>query len=184
MIAPGTSLIDGAFAVCTAFDAAGFVAVLCGGSAATYYAPDAYMSADDDFVLTVDLARAEISAIMAPLGFREQGRIYVAEGVSWSVDFPRGPLAIGRDVVTSWDTVRRGHEVLHVISALDSVRDRFMHYFAWNDYSGLTQALAVAKAQQHRVDLEAFREWTEAEIRETPIYDRRRVDAFFAALRE
>jgi hypothetical protein len=48
MIGRDCSLIDGAFAVCTAFDAAGFTAVLCGGSAATYYAPDAYMSADND----------------------------------------------------------------------------------------------------------------------------------------
>jgi hypothetical protein len=35
MIAPGTPLIDGAFTVCTAFAAAGFTAILCGGSAAT-----------------------------------------------------------------------------------------------------------------------------------------------------
>jgi hypothetical protein len=44
------SLIDGAFAVCTALDAAGFTAILCGGSAATFYAPGAYVSADNDFV--------------------------------------------------------------------------------------------------------------------------------------
>jgi hypothetical protein len=130
MIDPDTSLIEGAFAVCTALDAAGFTAVLCGGSAATFYAPDAYMSADNDFVLTVELSRREISAIIAPLGFREQGRIYVHDAVGWSVDFPRGPLAIGREVVTKWSTERRNDQVLHVITATDSVRDRFMHYWA------------------------------------------------------
>jgi hypothetical protein len=82
MIRRDSSLIDGAFVVCTALDAAGFTAVLCGGSAATYYAPDAYMSADDDFVLTVELPRREISAILAPLGFRESGRIYVHDAVA------------------------------------------------------------------------------------------------------
>ena len=183
MIHSGSSLIDGAFVVCTAFDAAGFTAVLCGGSAATYYAPDAYMSADDDFVLTVELPRREISAILAPLGFRVSGRIYVHDAVVWTVDFPRGPLAIGRDIVTTWITEHRGDEILHVISPTDSVRDRFMHYFAWNDYSGLTQAVAVARAQRVRVDLEAFRVWADAELRETPAYDRRHVDAFFQALR-
>jgi hypothetical protein len=183
MIHSESSLIDGAFAVCTAFDAAGFTAVLCGGSAATFYAPDAYMSADDDFVLTVELPRHEISAIMAPLGFRESGRIYVHNAVVWTVDFPRGPLAIGRDIVTTWTTERRSDEILHVISPTDSVRDRFMHYFAWNDYSGLTQAVAVARAQRERVDLEAFRVWADAELRETPAYDRSRVDAFVQALR-
>jgi hypothetical protein len=184
MIHPGSSLIDGAFAVCTALDAAGFTAVLCGGSAATYYAPDAYMSADDDFVLTVDIPRREISAILAPLGFREKGRIYVHDAVEWTVDFPHGPLAIGRDIVTTWITDRRGDELLHVVSPTDSVRDRFMHYFAWNDYSGLVQAVAVAKEQPERVDLDAFRAWADLEIAETPVYDRRRVDAFFKALRE
>ncbi len=183
MIHAGSSLIDGAFVVCTALDAAGFAAILCGGSAATYYAPDAYMSADNDFVMTVDIPRREISAILAPLGFRENGRIYIHDAVVWTVDFPRGPLAIGRDVVTSWLTERRGDELLHVISPTDSVRDRFMHYFAWNDYSGLVQAVAVARAQREHVDLVAFRTWADAEITEAPVYDRRRVDAFFKALR-
>jgi hypothetical protein len=181
MIERGSSLIDGAFAVCTALDAAGFTAILCGGSAATYYAPDAYMSADNDFVMTVDVPRREISAILAPLGFREEGRIYVHDAVTWTLDFPRGPLAIGRDIITAWSTVRRGEQVLHVIKALDSVRDRFMHYWAWNDYSGLAQAVAVAKAQRKQVDLDAFRAWTEAEIDAAPVYDRRRVDSFFSA---
>jgi hypothetical protein len=182
MIERGCSLIDGAFTVCTAFEAAALTAVLCGGSAATYYAPDAYMSADNDFVLNVDVSRAEIFAILAPLGFREEGRIYVHDAVAWTVDFPRGPLAIGRDLVTEWATVRRDARLLHVISATDSVRDRFMHYFAWNDYSGLVQAVAVAKAQREQVDLDAFRAWTAAEIADAPVYDQRRVDAFFEAL--
>lgn len=183
MIHAGSSLIDVAFAVCTALDAAGFTAVLCGGSAATYYAPDAYMSADDDFVITVEIPRREISTILAPLGFRENGRIYVHDAVVWTVDFPRGPLAIGRDIVESWTTERRGDEILHVISATDSVRDRFMHYFAWNDYSGLVQAVAVAKAQRERVDLDAFRSWADTEIAESAVYDPRRIRAFFTALR-
>ncbi len=182
MIRPGSSLVDGAFAVCTALDTAGFTAVLCGGSAATYYAPEAYMSADNDFVMTVEVPRREIGAILAPLGFREKGRIYVHDAVTWTVDFPRGPLAIGRDVVTMWATVRRGEELLHVINPIDSVRDRCMHYWAWNDYSGLAQALAVAKTQRERVDVHAVRAWTEAEIAEAPVYDRARRDHFLAEL--
>src|ERR1700738_994904 len=117
MIPRGASLIDGAFAICTALEAAQLTAVLCGGSAATYYAPDAYMSADNDFVMTVEVPRREISMILEPLGFRKQGRIYVHSDVEWTVDFPRGPLAIGRDIVTEWATVRRGGELLHVINA-------------------------------------------------------------------
>lgn len=182
MIAPDASLVDGAFAVCTAFDAAGFTAILCGGSAATFYAPDAYMSADNDFVMTVELPRREISVILKPLGLREEGRIYVHDAVPWTVDFPRGPLAVGREIVTTWSTIRRDDELLHVVNATDSVRDRFMHYWAWNDYSGLAQAIAVAKAQRELVDFEAIRAWTEAEIAGTPVYDRARRDHFLGEL--
>jgi hypothetical protein len=183
MIRADSSLIDGAFAVCTALDAAGITAVLCGGSAATYYAPEAYMSADADFVMRVDIPLAEVSLILAPLGFRREGRIFVHDlATKWSVDFPPGPLAIGRDFITDWVTVRRDGEILHVISALDAVRDRFMHYLAWNDYSGLTTAVSVARAQSGGVDLDALRTWTDLELKETPVYERKRVEALFKAL--
>ncbi len=86
------------------------------------------MSADNDFVMTVDVPRREISPIRAPLGFRAEGRIYVHDAVAWTVDSPRGPLSIGREMITDWLTARRGEELLHVISAIDSIRDRFMHY--------------------------------------------------------
>ena len=183
MIGPDSSLIDVAFAVCTALDAAGIKAILCGGSAATFYAPEAYMSADADFVMTVDIPLAEVAPILAGLGYHREGRIFVHDVAAFSVDFPPGPLAIGRDIVSEWATVRRAREVLYVISALDAVRDRFMHYLAWNDYSGLMQAIDVARAQRANIDVEAFRAWTEAELKETPVYERKRVDAFFRALR-
>ena len=51
LIGPDTTLRDVAFEVGTALDAAGVHAVLCGGSAATFYAPNVYQSEDLDFVL-------------------------------------------------------------------------------------------------------------------------------------
>jgi hypothetical protein len=46
-----STLTDVAFIVCTALERAGEPAVLCGGSAATFYAPEKYESRDLDFVL-------------------------------------------------------------------------------------------------------------------------------------
>ena len=43
-LSASATFTDVAFAVCTALDRAGEHAVLCGGSAATYYAPEAYES--------------------------------------------------------------------------------------------------------------------------------------------
>ncbi len=51
--ATGSALISVAFEVCTALEAAGTTAVLTGGSAATFYAPEAYQSVDIDFVITM-----------------------------------------------------------------------------------------------------------------------------------
>ena len=48
-----STLTDVAFVVCTALAERGFIAVLTGGSAATFHAPDAYVSRDLDFVLTL-----------------------------------------------------------------------------------------------------------------------------------
>jgi hypothetical protein len=133
--------------------------------------------------LIIDATRRELSPILAEIGFRESGRIYVHDVVQWTIDFPSGPLSVGREVIRSWDMVRRDDEILRVVTPTDCVRDRFMHYFAWNDYSGLTQAVAVAKAQRKRVDLDAFRAWTASEIAANSTYDARRVAAFYRELR-
>lgn len=53
MITATSSLVDVAFAVGTALERAGITAVLTGGSAATFYAPDAYQSSDLDFLITL-----------------------------------------------------------------------------------------------------------------------------------
>lgn len=69
-----TSLIDVARAVCTALSEAGMTAVMTGGSAATYYAPDAYQSVDIDFV-SVSFRGSpgeSVEARLLELGFRRE----------------------------------------------------------------------------------------------------------------
>src|SRR5690606_901155 len=72
LITKASSLTEVAFAVCTALDRAGTKAVLTGGSAATYYAPDAYQSGDLDFVIAFHGADAAEPALLA-LGYRREG---------------------------------------------------------------------------------------------------------------
>ena len=105
MIGPNTSLPDVAFAVCTALHRAGFTVVLTGGSAATFYAPEAYQSKDLDFVVTLKGTAGEAALLF--LGFERKGDFYVHEHSPLSLDFPPGPLGIGEDLITSWLTVRR-----------------------------------------------------------------------------
>jgi hypothetical protein len=183
ILAEDASLVDVAFAACTVLARAGETAVLCGGSAAAYYVPDLYQSLDIDFVVEVGAAPHIVDRALATIGYA-----HVAEGhyrhatLPYSLAFPIGPLAIGREYVRSWRTERRGEALLHVYTPTDVVRDRFLHYWAWGDRTALDVALAVARARRGEVDLEAFRLWTERELAADASYDAGRVARFFRSL--
>ncbi|MGA2392911.1 MAG: hypothetical protein ABSH03_06145 [Candidatus Lustribacter sp.] len=177
------TLIDVAFAVCTALDRVGTIGVLTGGSAATFYVPDRYQSLDVDFVLRVVPQRHVVDEAMRSLGFSAlPSGIYGHPDLAVTVEFPRGPMAIGRDIIRTWSTQRRGDELLHINTVTDCVRDRFMHFWAWNDRSALDAALAVAGRHHEDFDRTAFRSWVEAERAYDSSYPQDKVDEFFRRL--
>jgi hypothetical protein len=167
VITRGSTLTEVAFAVCTALDEAGIKAVLTGGSAATFYAPDAYQSLDLDFVITFH-GGGDGAAALAALGYHEEDGTYIHRESPLPVEFPRGPLMIGDDYITRWATIERGGERLHVLSPTDSCRDRLAALLFWNDFSGLQQALAVFRAQQGEIDLALIRDWCARERQPEP----------------
>lgn len=158
MITARSSLPDIAFAVCTALDDAGITAVLTGGSAATFHAPDAYQSCDLDFVITLHANGGERA--LASLGYRREADYYVHEHSPFPLEFPRGPLMVGDDLITAWSTMRRANQLAHVLTPTDCCRDRLAAFLFWNDFSGLEQALAVCHARPD-VDLAIVRDWCE-----------------------
>ncbi|GAC1414629.1 MAG: hypothetical protein NVSMB64_24870 [Candidatus Velthaea sp.] len=183
MLHADASLIDVAFAVCTALDARGEKAVLTGGSAATFYTPEAYQSLDADFVLRFGVARRLVDEALSSIGYaRTPQQMYAHRDVPFTVEFPPGPLAIGRDLVSAWSTHRRPDQVLHVLSPTDCVRDRFLHYYAWGDATALRAAVAVARDCAADFDAGTFRLWTQREHDENRAYDLQRVDVFFRRL--
>jgi hypothetical protein len=157
-----STLTDICFAVCTALHSAGTTAVLTGGSAATYYAPERYQSRDADFIVTMSQDGDRGLAALQLLGFRaEADRIYRHAETPYTLEFPPGPLAIGGEIVTDYDSILRGDEVLHVISRTDSVRDRLASFFHWADRSSLVTALAVAESGD--IDLAVIKDWSQRE---------------------
>ncbi|HEX3671779.1 MAG TPA: hypothetical protein VHT92_08780 [Candidatus Cybelea sp.] len=157
-ITAASSLEDVCFAVCTSLEQAGTVAVLTGGSAATYYAPASYQSGDADFIIrfSSDLGRAG-DAIRA-LGYREVGGTYHHATNIFTVEFPPGPLAIGGDIVRSYETVTRDDEILYVLSRTDCVRDRLAAFYFFSDRSALAAAVAVATSGP--IDFAAIQRWS------------------------
>lgn len=158
-----TSLTDVAFEVGTALHECGVTAVLTGGSAATFHAPEAYQSRDLDFVIEVHAHGAQAERALERLGYRREGNVYRHALSPLLLEFPPGPLMVGRDPIERWDTHRRGRQVLNVITATDSCRDRLAAYYFWRDWSGLEQALAVARARRDRVDLDRIASWSRVE---------------------
>ncbi|MET0403791.1 MAG: hypothetical protein ABW123_15380 [Cystobacter sp.] len=102
-------------------------------------------------------------AALAALGFSRKGDFYRHPRSQFLLEFPNGPLAVGDDLIHVWSTVRRGDEVLYVLSPTDSCRDRLASYLFWNDFSGLEQALAVRQAQAAGVDLNMIEDWCRRE---------------------
>ena len=173
------TLVDVAFAACTVLERAGETAVLCGGSAAAYYVPSRYDSLDLDFIVQVGAAPHIVDRALATIGYvRTADGYYQHEHVRYTVEFPIGPLAIGREAVSAWRTERRADELLHVLTPTDVVRDRFLHFWAWGDRTALDVALAVVRARND-VDLDAVRAWTRREHAADPSYDPSRVEQFF-----
>jgi hypothetical protein len=162
-IAESTSLRDVAFIVCTALHREGVTAVLTGGSAATVYAPDAYQSRDLDFIVELRARGADAAGALAALGYRLAGNHYEHIVNPLLLEFPKGPLAVGGDLIREWETLRDGELLLHIIRPTDCCRDRLAGFLFWNDRGSLHQAAAVARAQRENVDIEAVRVWCESE---------------------
>lgn len=161
MISKKSSLVDVAFAVCTALDEAGIVAVLVGGSAATYYAPQEYQSDDIDFVIKLEPGGSSGNPILTALGFERRNQMYVHPESRYTVEFPAGPLSVGDETIAHWKTVHRDTEVLHIVSRTDCVRDRLAAYYFWNDAQSLMTALDVARSGE--IDLGMIEAWSKKE---------------------
>jgi hypothetical protein len=86
---------------------------MTGGSAATFYAPRAYLSDDIDLVITLKGTGGEEA--LEHLGYHRKGDYYVHASSRFPIEFPPG-LAIGDDIVNSWKTFRRKRQLLHVLS--------------------------------------------------------------------
>lgn len=162
-IGPTTSLREMAFIVGTALHEAGIAAVLSGGGAATVYAPEAIQSHDLDFILAYWSSMGVSARPLLDLGFLPKGGSYAHPGSSITLEFPQGPLSIGSDLITYWDTLEEHGRVLNILSPTDCVRDRlcWFPFYGNIDYSALEQALAVAV--HYEIDTERIRRWCEVE---------------------
>ena len=168
MIDETSSLEDVCFAVSGALQREDISAVLTGGSAASLYAPASYMSADADFIFDRAPLADTLKRALATIGFvpSPSSGMYCHSKSRFTLDFPRGPLAVGGDYVTEIAERKRGKILLRVLTPGDCVRDRLAHFFHWNDFTALNAAVAVACSKHGRsLDTASLRAWTTREGR-------------------
>jgi len=167
-----STLEDVCFAVSSALVAGNMPAVLTGGSAAAVYAPHAYQSLDADFILDGDEPLEAVANVLERLSFRRSGRsrIFTHPRSTFTVDFPKGPLAVGGDYVLERNTLHRGDQQLSILTPVDCIRDRLAHFFFWDDFTALGAAVAVARAHANADDIEHIRRWSE---RESPAFTKK-----------
>jgi hypothetical protein len=148
-------------AVASALARAGIRAVLTGGACATLFTDGAYQSWDLDFILEGEFRRRELDEALATASFVREGDRYLSPDSPFFVEFPRGPLGIGRALSIRPRPLRVGRTTVRALSATDSCRDRLAAFYHWRDRQSLETAVLIA--MRHRVNLRKIREWSVGE---------------------
>jgi hypothetical protein len=171
MIDEHSSLNDACFEVSAALERHGIHAVLTGGSAATVYAPEYYTSLDADFVLTNFHGRKELDAALAEIGYVPSHTVGMYEHgrSAFTLDFPKGPLAVGGDYIHETVVLEKESLRLRILTVTDCVRDRLSAFYHWGDFTALKAAVGVAKKHRDKVDFERIRVWTKRESGPPPL---------------
>jgi hypothetical protein len=184
MIDETSTLEDICFKVAAALEQFGLSGVLTGGSAAAIYAPNAYASLDADFVLDGSPRRERLRSALETIGFLPSATagMFHHPRSRFTIDFPKGPLAVGSDYVRETDTIERGGIRLRILTPTDCVRDRLAHFLYWSDYTALATAIAVTKARRESVDLGVLKDWVRRESRSGPVGHREKFQLFLERL--
>jgi hypothetical protein len=139
----------------------GIDVVLTGGACVTIYSGDKYVSKDLDFIETRFARAKDIRNAMAEIGFTPEHRHFKHSEIDYLVEFPTGPLSVGKEPVGLIDEIEFSTGVLRILSPTDCVKDRLAAYYHWKDLQSLEQALLVAQSRD--VDLREIARWSTAE---------------------
>ncbi|MEK8022260.1 MAG: hypothetical protein AAB229_00465 [Candidatus Hydrogenedentota bacterium] len=147
--------------VATALEEQGIQVALVGGAVVSIYTHGEYESGDLDFVVYNTTMESRVDAIMSTLGFHRDGRMFTHPSSSFFVEFPPGPISIGRNYRVELDTMKMPTGVVRLLSPTDCVCDRLAAFFHWNDRRSLEHALMVASNQP--IHLNRIKKWSAEE---------------------
>ncbi len=125
------------------------------------YSDGRYVSNDLDFIETRFARRTEIRDAMAEIGFIPENRYFTHPDSEYLVEFPTGPLSVGKEPVAHVSEIEFSTGVLRILSPTDCVKDRLAGYYHWGDLQSLEQAVLVAQSRD--VNVKEIARWSAAE---------------------
>lgn len=145
----------------------GIEAVLVGGSVVSIYTSNKYASNDLDFISPA--AHKRIAEAMSELGFSAKGKDFFHASTAFTVEFPTGPISIGDDepVIPEGSMTLDGVEV-KMLSPTQSVMDRLIAFFVFNDRQCLDQAVWIAES--HPINMSQVEAWAKRERQEEKLH--------------
>lgn len=153
------SLEDLAGVISSELKKRGIEAILVGGACVTIYSSNRYQSYDLDFVTYEDLRK--IKKALNEIGFKESGKGFYHDHCKWIVEFVSPPVAVGKEIISKFKTVKVATGSIKMIRAEDSVKDRLASYFYWNDRQGLEQAVDICL--ECKIDMKEVKKWAQKE---------------------
>jgi hypothetical protein len=135
--------------------------VLSGGGSVSIYTKNKYASLDLDFIEYGSVANRKLKRVLQEIGFYRENRYFKSSETDVFLEFPSGPLSVGREPVKEVITLKFSTGELRIISPTDCVKDRLVAYYHWGDRQSLEQAVLVAKDNQ--VNLEELERWSKGE---------------------
>lgn len=155
-----TTRLELAAIVTAALEKKDISAVLVGGAVVSIYTENAYESKDLDFISPAE--HKNISQVMLTLGFKREGRNFLHDQTTLTVEFPTGPIGIGDRVpVKPEGKIKVGTTTVIMLSPTQSVMDRLAWFYFNNDRQCLDQAVMIAKKQP--VKLMEVKKWSAEE---------------------
>ena len=134
--------------------------VLVGGACVSIYTEEKHASHDLDFISPY--SHDAITAALAEIGFKKDGRYFVHSDTDLYVEFPTGPVAIGNEIpVKPEGQIKVKNTLIKMYSPTQCVMDRLAAWFHWNDRRSLIHALWVC--EKHPINIAKVKKWAKQE---------------------
>lgn len=107
-----------------------------------------------------------VKKILEELGMVFQSGYFKHPHCPWIVEFVAPPIAIGNEIVDTFASLETPLGSLHLLSAIDTVKDRLLAYFHWDDPQSLEQAISVCLEQE--IDYKELQKWAAKQNQSSP----------------